>query len=514
MPTTQEPAGWEWVDTISDSTVTNMATVTLPLFLEPSRWIHRRVEHVSFLDRQTIRRQVSVDFTLPAGVAPVGSFEDRPVYIAPLFLLTRDHPRPWREGRKWHRWTPKRDKYPKRLPMSLFSNLTLLDEEGRRLPLTTRQQSARLANAMLQNAASEAIDGPLTEDLRAEIAAIAFGTRHDRQKTLEKLLKLPLDDADTDRASLRDAFFPELACTLATHLPIVCLFTGGAPGRSIIKIAYDEPLDEESLATRGRVWRGIGWKSEYLSVRVNEIGAAASHHIEVEIPDELQVNSVALTGKQYISANRPWGTLKIKEKKYFICQVGSASNGNVYLSELPSERRMGRVSVKMRVRRTRFLMGALVASAIITVVLAVLAKLAPEILETDNSQTSVAALLLLPSIVATYIARPGEHMISARMLRWSRFALIGNAALPFLAILCFLTTPELLLSLRPGVNLGGFMNGLFGIFEPQNSPSHGLTARWGVLAAISALFTALFVISNIWPRPHGISTYRVKEAKS
>lgn len=488
-----------------------MAAVVLALFYSPSKWIHRRVERIRFLDRRTIRRQVSVDFTLPTGITSVGTFENRPVYIAPLFLLVRDRPRPLREGRKWDRWTPWRDEYRKRLPMSLFSEVTLRDESGARLPLATRHQSALLANAILQKAAAQAIKHPLSTKLRDEITNVAEGNRLERRTALENILVDDETALDPEYAKLRDTDFAELACTLATHLPIVCLFTGGAPGRSIVKIAYDEPLDEESLATRGRLRRGIGWKSEYLSVRVNEIGAAASHHIEVEIPEELQVNSVALTGKQYVAANRPWGELERKEKSYFIRQVGSASNGNVYLTELPAERRMGRVSVKMRVRRTRFLMGALVASGIITAVLAALATLAPEILRTDNSQTSVAALLLLPSVVATYIARPGEHVISARMLRWSRFALIGNAALPFLAILCFLTTPDSWLSLSPGVNPFGLMDGLFGIFEPQDSPAHGLTARWWVLAIMSGVLTALFLISNIWPRPHGVSTYRVDE---
>ena len=138
--------------------------------------------------------------------------------------------------------------------------------------------------------------------------------------------------------------------------------------------------------------------------------------------------------------------------------------------------------------------------------LAALALVAEDVLKADQSEALVAALLLLPSVVATYIARPGEHIITARMLRWSRFALVMNAALPFLAVLVFLTTPTDR-SHEPGVYLGGWAESVLGLLQPQDGPIHGLEARWGMLAILSLGFTILFVLSNVWPRPHGTSSY-------
>ncbi len=505
MAQSVDPESWEWPDEITDPIVYQMAEVALPLLLRPERWIHRRVEQIRFIDRQTIHRQVSVDFTLPTNCTPVGNFDGRDVYLAPLFLLRRDHPRPLRIGKEQHWWAPWR-RYPKRLPMSLFSDVTFVDQVGKRLPLITRRQSTRLASVMLQLMAVRMLDKPLSDDLRTDIAGIAIGNRERRKVALESIFRHESKLSEHDRAALRDSDFAELACMIATHVPVICLFTDGPPGRSIVKLSYVEPLAVDQSIGKGRIRRSMGWKSENLAVGVNEIGAAGSHHIEIAIPDDLRVNYVSLAGKRYTLANVDWSRLQSKEKDCLIRQVGTATSGNVYLSELPFARRMGRVSIKMRVRRSRFLAGALVASIIITGVLAVFATVASHVLANANSDAAVAALLLLPSVVATYIARPGEHLITARMLRWARFALVLNAALPFLAVLIFFTTPDAP-STSSGVNLGGFAKSVFGLFQPQNSPAHGLEARWALLAYISAALTCLFIISNIWPRPHGKSYY-------
>lgn len=503
-----DPARWEWADEVADSTVRKMAQVALPLFEQSHRWIHRRVERIRFLDRETIHRQISVDFTLPTGVTPVGRFEDRDVLIAPLFLLGKDHPRPLRIGKKWHWWAPRRDEHPPRLPMALYSDVNFTDEVNRHIPLLKRGQSNQLANAMLQQAAAKTLKKPVSKKDRDEITAIAFaGRRHRRRALNNLLLEEPEKGQDSPLTALGKSEFAELACMMATHSPVVCLFTDGPPGRSIVKLSCIEPMDEERASSKGRIRRSFGWKSEYLSVGVTEIGASASHHIEIEIPDELQVNSVSLTGKRYISANKRWRDLKKEEKDYSVHQVGAASSGNIYMADLPYARRMGRAVVKMRVRRPGFLFGALTISTIITAVLTTLALITPEIMNGPSSEGTIAALLLFPSVVAAYIARPGEHVITARMLRWARFVLVGNAALPFLAVLFLLTTPESS-SESVGLNLGGIMDGLFAKIVPQDSPVHGLEARWTVLAIISSLLTFMIVISNIWPLPHGESRYR------
>jgi hypothetical protein len=482
-----------------------MAPVALQLFTEPHRWIHRRVERINFLDRETIHRQVSVDFTLPAGVTPVGRFENRDMYIAPLFLLGKDHPQPLRLGKQRHWWAWWRAKYRERLPMALYSDVDFADATGKRLPLITRAQSNELANAMLQLAATKVLSRPISKSIRQKISEVVLtDRRHRHDALLSLLLQEPEKGLASPRTDLGNSDFAELACLMATHCPIACLFTDGPPGRTVVKISFDEPMDDERTSSKGRMWRSIGWKSEYLSVRVNEVGAAASHHIEVDIPGELQINSLGLTGKSYIVANHRWKDLASNERDYVVRQVAPATKGNLYMSGLPYPRRMGRVMVKMRARRSGFLLGALVISATMTVVLAVLLRLVSDDL-LSRSDGSVAALLLLPSVVAAYIARPMEHVITARMLFWARLVLVGNAALPFLAVIFLLTTPNA--SSSAGSGIVGALREVLGLVHSHDSSVHNLKVRWVVLAGLSALCTCLFVISNIWPRSHGVSKY-------
>ena len=502
--TAVDPSLWVWPAELPDQSIRRLAQITLPLLLDPHRWIHRRVERIQFIDRQTIRRQVSVDFTLPNRIAPLQLHDGQKVFAAPLFLLKRDHPRPFRVGKAKPWWTEEPEPYRARMPMSLFSDLTLTDQTGTHQPLITRRESTRLASALVRSTAVQVTGGPLSAEQLRDLSAVALGDRLARKQALQRLLIARPTPRELTPLGESDA--AELICMMATCLPIVCLFKDHPPGRSIFKLSYVATLDDDQAMTKWLIPRSMGWKSENLAVAINEIGAAASHHIEIEVPGDLQVNYVSLTGKRYTRANVPWQALEAKDKDCAIRQVGTASSGNIYLSELPFRRRLGRVSIKMRVRRTGFLMGALVTSIIITSVLLALALFSRQIVNSNSPATPVAALLLLPSLVAAYIARPGEHMITARMLRWARFALVGNAALPFLAVLVYITSAP-----NPGhrSTIPGVVDGMLGLSLPQEVHFHNLQAWLAVLTGVSLVFTLLFVSSNIWPRPHGESTHNL-----
>jgi hypothetical protein len=497
-----DPSLWAWPDELPDDIVRQLAEVTLPLILEPERWIHRRVERIQFIDRQTVRRQVSADFTLPGQIAPIQLHDGQEVYAAPLFLLKRDHPRPFRVGRSKPWWSGDADQFRERMPMSLFSDLTLMDQAGVHQPLITRLESTRLASALLRHAAIRTSHGPLSADQLRDLAAVALARRKARKEALGRLLvQRPSNPRSLTPLGESDA--AELICMMATCLPIVLLFKDRPPPRSIFKLSYVAPLDDDQAMLKWLIPRSMGWKSENLAVTINEIGAAASHHIEVEIPGDLQVNYVSLTGKRYTRANVPWQDLKSQDRDCAIRQVGTASSGNIYLSELPFARRLGRVSIKMRVRRTGFLMGALVTSIIITAVLLALTLLSNHLVNSGSPATPVAALLLFPSLVAAYIARPGEHIITARMLRWARFSLVGNAALPFLAVLIYLASVP---KNESSSTLIRTIDDVLGIAPPKLHA--GVLHTWLLgLTIASCTFSLLFIASNIWPHPHGESMH-------
>ena len=491
---------WEWADTIDAMVLRRMAQVTRALFAQPERWIHRRVDRVYFKDHEVVHHQVSVDFTLPAGVPPIVKSNGRNIYVAPLFLLAKDARKPPREGRIprrrfliYGKRTPDLTKRP--IPTAPYSNLDFSDQNGRRLPLMIRRQRGLLAKTLLLEEAERVLEQPVDRELEEAISAIAYNSWPELIAVLEWLLVEPTPPADP-RLDLRaHEAFPELAYTLASHSIVVCFFDG-PPGRSIYKLSYDERLNEGFTTSKGRLRRSLGWKSEQYSVPLNEIGASASYHVEIEVPPELLINAVNLFGKRY-----GWFGDKLLSqtgRDYSIQQVGTVSEGKIYIPEPLPGRRVGVAWVKLRMRRSGFLIGALMTSIVITAMLTIAAFAVPVVAQENQSESAAAALLLVPALVAVYVARQGEHPITAKMLRWARIALIVDAILPVFAVFLLIATRHT--ETDPARVASDFGLGPFSLGKPS--------LVWMVLAGFSAGFVALFTISNIAPKPRGETIYR------
>lgn len=514
MPAT-EPE-WEWADDIDPTALNRMTTVTLALFEKPERWIHRRIERIYFKDHHRVHHQISVDFTLPSGLPPIGESDGKNVYIAPLFLLEKEAAKPLRMGIIARRFLIFRshhfDASKPPLPTAPYSNIDFTDNDGHRLPLITRRQSSLLAKSVLLEAAEQAIQHPVTGKLRNEISAISYRDWADLEKVLDWLLNEDLTDTSDHRYQLRsDDIFRELAYTLASHSIIACLLIDGAPRRSIYKLSYDEPVNESESKPRGSLLRSLGWQAEQYFVSLNEIGAGASYHVEIAVPGELEINSVSLVGKRY----KRFRELRNKpERDYLIQQVGKANEGNIYIPDPLPGRRVGLAWVELRAKRSGFLAGALAASALTTLLLWLGVIASSDVIDDGKFEPATAALLLAPALVAAFIVRPGQHAITVKMLRWARIILVLNAALPALAVFFLLITHDNGSSGGAAVSLTslltnlGALNHLVLNTATQAANSAGaLRLSWMVVATLSTLLSLLFVISYILPIPYGETTY-------
>ena len=493
-------ANWEWADSFDATALRRMAQVTRALFAQPERWIHRRVDRVYFKDHEVVHHQVSVDFTLPAGIPAIGKFDGRDIYIAPLFLLAKDTRKPPREGKiprrrflAFGRRPPDLTKLP--IPTAPYSHLDFTDQHGHRLPLVTRRQSSLLAKTLLLEEAERVLEQPADKALEERISAIPSRSWLELVDVLEWMLDEPTESTDPRDKLRADEAFPELAYTLASHSIVACLLDGPQQ-RSIYKISYDEQLNQSFSTSRGRLRRSLGWKSEQYSVPLNEIGASASYHVEIEVPQELLINSVSLFGKRY----RWFGDelLSRTNRDYSIQQVGTVSEGKIYIPEPLSGRRVGVAWVKLRMRRSGFLIGALMTSIVIMAMLIIAAFAVPVVSQENQSESAAAALLLVPALVAVYIARQGEHPITAKMLRWARIALILDAILPAFAVFLLIATRHTEADSKRVAS--DFELGPFTLGRPS--------LVWIILAVFSIAFVALFTISNIAPKPRGETIYR------
>jgi hypothetical protein len=503
-----------------------MAEVTLRLLSNPERWIHRRVERIQFKDDERVHHQVSVDFTLPTDVSPIGEFEGKKIYIAPLFLLVKDDPEPLREGRRPLRkfllvGSRRADTEKTPIPTAPYSNLNFTNQDGRRLALVRRRQSSQLAAMVLLVAAERAAGKKaLTPELEEQISEIpnrSWAELNDKSndridKSKKSVLEWLLEDRvypwDPRRKLREDDGFRELVYVFASHSIVSSLILEGAPRRSIHKLSYDESPSKSLSAGRGRFLRSFGWKSEQYSVPITEIGAAASYHVEIEVPEEIELNETNLVGKRY-----RWYGLLVDEndQDYTIRQVRTVNEGSIYLPEPLRGRRLGLVWVKLRASREGFLSSVLATSVITTALLGLAAYGAPHVLPDRQSESATAALLLVPAIVAALIVRPGEHAITAKMLRGVRIVLVVNALVPALAVFFLITEPE-----RGKPNAGSLASWLLNRFHsifggPKTVEQGGMELRvyWIALATISAVLTVLLAVSYILPLPHGPSVYRL-----
>jgi hypothetical protein len=514
-------ADWQWPSTIDTLALGRMAKIVLALFTQPELWIHRRIERIYFKDHQCIHHQVSVDFTLPAGMPPVSTFNGRNVYIAPLFLLVKDPSEPLREGKRPRRQffvfgRRRADTKRQPLPTAPYSNLDFVNQEGHRLPIVTRRQSSQVAAKVLIEAAEQAIGKDLSGELEEKISAIPHRSWAELTGELENILKWLLEDRVCQwdqRAKLReDKIFPELVYILASHSIISSLLMEGAPRRCIHKLSYDEPVHDGVSKPRGGFLRSLGWASEQYYVPLNEIGAGASYHIEIEVPKELEINTASLVGKRY-----KWYDQRRSEdcQDYSIQQIGSANEGKIYIPEPLSGRRVGLAWVKLRARRTGFLASALATSCITTGLLALAAYGAPFVLLDRQSEAAAAALLLVPALIAALIARPGEHAITAKMLRWARIALVANALLPALAVFFLIVEHHEHGSTRSLANwLLHEFNSIFGGAATVASDGMELRIYWVTLAVISLFLTLLFVVSYLLPIPIGKTVYQPESKRN
>jgi hypothetical protein len=521
-----------------------MALVMLDLFERPERWIHRRVERIYYKDFLSAHHQVSVDFTLPAGMPPVSRFDGHDVHIAPLFLLRKSATRPLYTGRRprrrfvafgkrrsvydmrdseWlvarrhlGRWT---SRLRRAIPSAEYFNVGLCDQDGNRQPLISRQQSKLLATVMLWESAERVLDARLPPTLRNQIAAIANREWRYLAGPLRYVFHTRVSKGDPRAKLQASQAFRELAYTLASHYIVASVFTQSAPPRRIYKLSYEEATS----AGGGKVRRWLGWKSEQFFVPLTEIGAAASYTVEVDFPDGVQGNAVGLVGMRYESFGRRLPQRRAEDSDYHIQQIDNVTKGTIYIPNTLPGRRVGASWVKLRAKRSGFLSHAFLGSLVITLVLLLATAVSSHIVDNNTPDAAMAVLLLLPAVLAAFIARPDEHAITARMLNAPRIALLANGLLLFLAAICLLsaepprsdsaagTGSEEARAKTISVAISVIHSAIAWVQERIPACDYEIEAAYAILTAISAILLLYFTSLLVLPMPRGSTVYKPDE---
>jgi hypothetical protein len=353
------------------------------------QWIFRRRESVTVLDEATVRRRQSVDFTLDM-IDSLAEYESvcnevfgDDVCAAPLFILDKD-------------------------PASTLA-FDLKDESGCTLSLMTTEENGEISAATLKVLCREKLAASnlvLDKLLEEKIEQLAKSDPVEGGELLEWLQHPSAHDPDQAEVeclfdgSLDGGQMEWWMTTLAYYSIVMVTFEPNENHRRVIKIAYEQPMTEGQTPAALLAIRSF---KAFVSVPLMK---SARYHFDVKAPPDFKLTQLILTDSKSEKPNpapgmHRWAQLHEDD-------VGDARSALV---------RFG-----LRVSGHGVLGGALVAAILVVAAIFACMKNATQIVE--DPSVGPTLLLVLPGIIATYVARADQHGLTTRLLAWPRWILL------------------------------------------------------------------------------------------
>lgn len=371
-----------WPDEHYEQAAASIALACLELLSDERRWIHRRVETIELLAQELVRRQVTVEFTLPRSLHDdlrVGA--DGP-WCVPIALLAK---RPLR-------------------------NFDLRENDEWRAILG-REHNAPIAASLVTAAARLAV-APAEVDPAAAalLESIALG---DLAVAREALARLRAHGAASPQAAaiLADDTAAYFVATFAESYMLLALLQQ-PHGRHILKYSYDEHLYYvRGRPRRHRLAQRLGWSPLVIEVAVPSAAHAASYHAEVVVPAELRLDAFVLDARsgELLSTDVE---RSVDRASLHAPDVGAQADP-LLICAITAER-AGVPTL------------ALVIS-VVTAALLLVGATAGE-LRSPAAGSSVAVLLAGSVLFAAAVARGGEHQLARGVFAGPRWLLTVVAA--------------------------------------------------------------------------------------
>jgi lysophospholipase L1-like esterase len=359
-------------------------------------WVHRRVESVAMVE-DTLRRRVSVDFTLPDWT--------------PGMTVS------WRQGQAWF------------APIAVLAKQTLTsfdlcDETGRALPMPTSQQNGRVALLALEEAIALVAGEAIPEVARELIRRVVLEPVREARAAITDLSSAQQLPPGV-RSAMRNGEVRDLAETLASGFIVLVEAEPGT--RRIIKFSYEEPVQpvtplRQLFGGRPLNWSGardllaarLGWRPLRVWFFVSDVGAAASYHFELAVAKDLEVIEGALR-----TTTIPGMHVGPPPRRRLHMQVAAPSGST------------GIAWAALRAQRRGLLRGVLLLSGFVAAVLGG-ASVAAHTIATAPA-TAGPLLLAVPGAMAAYVSRPDDHPLTSRLLVGARFLALASALCSFAA---------------------------------------------------------------------------------
>lgn len=365
-------------------------------FLSDWSWIERRVESVTFPDEVTVRRRVSVDFGVPKDwVSPLPAVPgEPPTFYVPLAMMRK-------QG---------------------LVRFDLSDEAGKALALLTRDENGLVAQATLVQLAKainldrgKPMSDPFPPELQEELSLITNGAA-DRALVVWDGLEQTKDSDTSPNCSAWRAFlakedkFMALSHDFAVAFPLIVPVTGMPGVRRIIKFSYQGSAPPRRPSSRRRqLSRGLGWYPRTERITTPSIGQCRCFHLEVQAPEGLQITRGKLS-----SSVKPKPTVWDKALPDVI-KPGS-ERVHMHLSAPGAPEGLGVVNLRAR---PSTIGRAALSTALLTTVAIAIACWRHGALQ-PNLGPTVSLLLLVPTALSVYVARPREPVVTTGLLLGQR----------------------------------------------------------------------------------------------
>jgi hypothetical protein len=427
------------------------AATVLALVTNFADWVHRRVESVTLLDDVTIRRDVSIDFTVPNNTDKFGETNELP--WVPLTFLEKD----------------------------LLRNFDLRDSAGTPVPMLTRAENSAYASNALVASARAVLNSlglaKVPSSVRQELIDLVGADAAEAEAVVARWRAGAnvADEMDGEAwsALLASEGFLALASTLATNF-VMFAVTPAQPGhRQILKFSYEEryddprPLDVGALLAVGldrsrdslrRVWEGavrwppqemeppprrspnpdleawkerasatFGWRVKTVVLSMPAANLTSSFHVEVPAPPDMEIDSAQLRFSPRDGEGEP-GDGSADSADGILIQ-----RAHLYASQVPTDLE-GEAVVHLRARRQGFLRSSVSIGWLTVILLWTGYAFFDDLTRSTNSQTAAALLLIVTTLLNSALIRPGEHRLVARVLLGVRLLLALGIFCTFIAV--------------------------------------------------------------------------------
>ena len=238
-----------WPGEVIEERAVDIADAADVLLRHQAAWRHRRVETITVLSHEQVRRHVSIDFTVPERQRE-GLRLSAEEFVVPLALLTKR-------------------------PLVHFD---LRNEEQHSIPLLTAEQHRTIARELLyRQLDSDIADQELADDS----LVLAAG------ELIEAVLADEPQRLEAEIAALETAHQVELpdfraTASVLSEFFIVWAIVRGLDRRRVFKFAADEP---------------VGRTSFVYAIDASGCTEAESYHVEVAVPADLKARRTRLVDR-------------------------------------------------------------------------------------------------------------------------------------------------------------------------------------------------------------------------